>query len=118
MVRSYKESSDQIAALDWLRLQHPEVALHTMHIGNERKTTPQMGAILKRMGVLKGVSDLFIAWPNGVYHGLFIEVKSKTGKVTPEQIAFTNRMKLKGYFACVCFGVDEIIKTITWYLKL
>lgn len=114
----FKESNEQIAAMDWLRLQHPEVSLHTMHIGNERKASYYAGYMMKRMGVLKGASDLFIAWPSGSYHGLFIEVKSKTGKPTPAQNEFIERMLKKGYHACVCYGADEIMNTIIWYLNL
>lgn len=118
VTKKHTESNEQIAAMDWLRLQHPQVADHTMHIGNERKSSYYAGYILKRMGVLKGASDLFLAWPNAKYHGLFIEVKSLTGKPTSEQIAFINRMVSKGYYACVCYGAEEVIEVIKWYLKL
>jgi hypothetical protein len=118
LVKRHTESNEQIAAMDWLRLQHPEVALHTMHIGNERKATYYAGYIMKRMGVLRGASDLFIAWPCREYHGLFIEVKSLTGKPTPEQRDFIGRMVLKGYYGCFCYGAEEIIQVITWYLNL
>ena len=118
VVSKFTESNEQIAAMDWLKLQHPEVAQYTMHIGNERKSSFYAGYIMKRMGVLKGASDLFIAWPAGKYHGLFIEVKSKTGKPTIEQIEFIQRVTDKGYYACLCFGAEQVIATIGWYLKL
>jgi hypothetical protein len=116
VVRSHTESNEQIAAMDWLRLQHPKIAEHTMHIGNERKATYYAGYIMKRMGVLKGASDLFMAWPSGGYHGLFIEVKSKIGKPTPHQLHFLERMNSVGYMARVCYGAEEIIDTIQEYL--
>lgn len=115
--RSHTESGEQIAAMDWLRLQHPKLAEYTMHIGNERKSSVYMGAIMKKMGVLKGASDLFMAWPSRGFHGLFIEVKSKTGRPTPEQNEFIDRMNGVGYHACICRGADEIISTISWYLQ-
>lgn len=122
LVKRHTESNIQIAAMDWLRAQHPKIALHTMHIGNERKSSYYAGYIMKRMGVLKGASDLLIAWPvlkpdNSYYHGLFIEVKSEIGKPTPEQIAFIERMRLVGYQAQICYGVDEVINTIKDYLR-
>lgn len=114
----HSESNEQIAAMDWLRAQHPDVALHTMHIGNERKATYYAGYIMKRMGVLPGASDLLVAWPSGKYHGLFIEAKSLTGKPTKLQIDFIDRMNKKGYFAIVCYGAEDMISTMKWYLKL
>jgi hypothetical protein len=116
--KRHSESNEQIAAMDWLRAQHPQIALHTLHIGNERKATYYAGYIMKRMGVLKGASDLFMAWPNGGFYGLFIEAKSLTGKPTPEQLAFIERMNRAGYHACVCYGADEIIQKMKWYLGL
>jgi hypothetical protein len=117
MVRRHPESDEQIAAMDWLRLQHPKIAEHTLHIGNERKSSFYAGQIMKRMGVLKGASDLFIAWPAKEYHGLFIEVKAKTGRATPEQRAFIERMVSVGYYGCICYGAEEIISTINWYVN-
>ena len=116
--KRHTESNEQIAAMEWLRMKHPDIALHTMHIGNERKATYYMGYIMKQMGVLKGASDLFMAWPNGGYHGLFIEVKSLTGKPTPDQKAFIQRMVDKGYYACICYGAEEVISTMKYYINL
>jgi len=117
VVKRHTESNEQIVAMDWLRAQHPQIALHTLHIGNERKASYYAGYIMKRMGVLKGASDLFMAWPKGDYHGLFIEVKSKTGKPSAEQKAFLQRMRDVGYRAEICYGADEVINTIKDYLS-
>ena len=114
--KRHSESDEQIAAMDWLRAQYPKIAEHTLHIGNERKATYYMGYIMKRMGVLKGASDLFMAWPMGDYHGLFIEVKSKIGKPTPEQKAFIERMLEVGYQAKICYGADEVINAMKEYI--
>lgn len=116
--KRHSESNEQIATMDWLRAQHPKIALHTLHIGNERKATYYAGYIMKRMGVLKGASDLFMAWPNGGYHGLFIELKSKVGKPSPEQLAFIERMRGVGYMAKVCYGAEEAIAMMQYYIKL
>lgn len=115
--KRHTESNEQIAAMDWLRAQHPKIAEHTLHIGNERKATYYAGYIMKRMGVLKGASDLFMAWPNGGFHGLFIEVKSKIGKPSAEQKAFLQRMKEVGYKAEICYGAEEVINTMKEYLS-
>lgn len=116
VVRRHTESNEQIAAMDWLRAQHPKIAEHTLHIGNERKASYYAGYIMKRMGVLKGASDLFMAWPSGGYHGLFIEVKSKIGRPSAEQKAFLQRMRDVGYKASICYGADEVISTMKEYI--
>lgn len=118
VVKRHTESNEQIAAMDWLRAQHPNIALHTLHIGNERKASYYAGYIMKRMGVLKGASDLFMAWPSGGFHGLFIEVKSKIGRPSAEQKAFLQRMKDVGYRAEICYGAEEVINTMKEYIGL
>jgi len=117
VAKRHTESNEQIAVIDWIRLQHPRVAECTIHIGNERKSSYYAGYIMKRMGVLSGASDLFIAWPNAEFHGLFIEMKSLTGKPSDNQLTFTKRMIEKGYYACFCYGADDAIQVITWYLS-
>ncbi len=116
MEKRHTESNEQIAAMDWLRAQYPKIADHTLHIGNERKASYYAGYIMKRMGVLKGASDLFMAWPAGGFHGLFIEVKSKIGKPSVEQKAFLQRMKDVGYRAEICYGAEEVISTMKEYI--
>ncbi len=117
MMGKHSESNEQIAAMDWLRLQHPAIAEHTLHIGNERKASYYAGYIMKRMGVLKGASDLFMAWPSGGFHGLFIEVKSMVGRPSPEQKAFIERMRAVGYKAEICYGAEEVINTMKEYIS-
>jgi len=111
------ESQEQVALMDWLRLQYPEVAKHTIYITNERKQSPRMGALFKRKGLLPGASDLFIAWPSANFHGLFLELKTKVGIVSPTQKEFLQRMDAKGYCARVARGADEAIEVIKEYLK-
>lgn len=115
--RRHPESNEQIVIMDWLRLQYPNLVKYTMHIGNERKSSYFAGYIMKRMGVLKGASDLFIAWPCNGFHGLFLELKTKKRKPTAEQLAFIDRMNNVGYFAKVCYGADDGISTIQNYIK-
>lgn len=113
----HSESNEQIAAMDWLRVQHPKIVPYTMHIGNERKSSYYAGYIMKRMGVLPGASDLLIAYPVGPYHGAFIEIKSKVGKPSDLQLAFLNRMQRVGYYTALAYGADEVINAITEYLN-
>lgn len=51
-----------------------EAADTLIHIPNGEKRTPATGALLKRMGVRRGVEDLQFLWAGGVYA---VEVKPK-----------------------------------------
>ena len=111
------ESKEQITFLDWLSLQHPTIRPYIFHIPNERKAKKISGYILKLMGVMPGVSDLFLAWPTGKYHGLFIEMKSGKGKLSESQKEFMAKMNKKDYLAQVCYSWEEAMKLITAYLN-
>lgn len=119
-----KEDNLQIAVADYLRLQYPKVLF--THIANERQTTPQRGAKLKRMGVKKGMPDFTIFEPvfirdyrhNVKFCGLAIELKIKPNKLTKEQKEVLERLKSCGWQTDVCYDFDQAKKTIDEYFKL
>ncbi len=89
-----------------------------IHIANERKCSAQQGALLKRMGVMAGVSDIFIPRSNGLLHGLFIELKIKSGKVSSHQNLFISNMVAEGYGAMVAYDAEEAILIIKAFYRL
>jgi hypothetical protein len=70
---------------------------------------------LKAEGVKKGVPDLFLALPNESHAGLFIELKTETGRASKEQKEWIARLNENGYRAVVCFGYQEAINEIKTY---
>jgi len=83
-----------------------------IHIANERSTSPQAGVLLKRMGVYRGASDIFIPRANKTCHGLFIELKVGKNKPSSEQLDFINRMIEEGYGGFVAYSSNEAILII------
>ena len=72
---------------------------------------------LQTEGVLRGVADLFLAYPSGPYHGLFIEMKRiKGGRLSEHQLAFMQKAWKVGYSCEVCHGAEEAWKLICTYL--
>ena len=65
----------------WFHNQHPSLR-GTMWLVHNNPKNGREGAILKGMGLVKGVSD--ISWLHGgIYYG--IEFKTETGRQSPEQ---------------------------------
>jgi hypothetical protein len=85
---------------------------------------PNQGAArlknLQTEGVLKGVSDLFLACPppsEDLVHGLWIELKRvKGGKVSAEQYDWLALMENHGYRATIARGANEAWLEIMNYL--
>ena len=110
------EEIEQCKLFDWIRTI-PELEGCAFHIANERKANPMRGLLLKRMGVLSGVSDIFIPIAKGAHHGLFIELKAGNNKTTLKQQAFLARMTLNGYLAVCCLGYEAARAVILTYLE-
>jgi hypothetical protein len=111
-----KEDTQLIVLMDWIRFNKLDDV--TFHCANERSTTPQAGALLKRKGVLAGVSDVIMMKPSQRWHGLAIELKVKGGKTSPAQYKFLAALNREGYCAKVCYSADEAILLIKNYLNL
>lgn len=72
---------------------------------------------MKREGVLAGVSDIFLPVARGEFHGLYIELKVKGGKTSPDQEWWLEETTKQGYYSTVCFGWIEAKKVIEKYLE-
>lgn len=59
---------------------------------------------LKAQGLLPGVSDIIIVRPNRT---LYVEVKTRTGKQSKEQIAFMQRVQALGHVYVLVRSLDE-----------
>ena len=115
------EQQHQIAVIQWsqqptIREKYPELAM-LFHIANERSDKVQ-ASILKKMGVKKGVPDLCLPAPSGKYHGLFIEMKTDTGRASAEQLWWISHLEANGYAAAVCYGWNRAVEVLEWYLNL
>lgn len=63
------------------------------------------GARMKQLGARRGVPDLCILW-NGTSY--WLELKSKTGRISPEQFATMQTMKLAGAKVDVVRNMDQL----------
>lgn len=103
--------------ITWFRIQYWQFKLHLWAIPNGGSRNIVTAVNLKAEGVLAGVSDLFLMIPKGVYHGMFIEMKAKAGKVSDSQKEFMAAASSMNYKTVVCYGFDEAKEAITKYLQ-
>lgn len=82
----------------------PELAL-MFAIPNGIHTSRWAGVRAKREGVKAGVPDIFLAFPRGSHHGLFIEMKRESGGTTRKnQSEWITKLTGQGYKCEVCHG--------------
>lgn len=111
------EHQEQVAVIQWFRLQYKQYANYLWAIPNGGVRHIGTAVKLKREGVISGVPDLFLMIPKAGWHGMFIEMKIKGGKVTDNQKQFMGMATLMGYQAVVCWSFDEAKQAITNYLQ-
>lgn len=109
------EDQEQIRFANWLRKNN--ILFAASANGGSRNGLEALK--LKRMGVSKGFPDIFIPFPYGEFHGLFIEMKrTKGGVVSSEQKDWIAALNRKGYQAQVCRGFDEAVSCVKNYFPL
>ena len=63
-----------------------------------------------------GVPDMFLAVAIAPFHGLYIELKARGGKVAANQKDWQKRLRLQGYASEIIFGADRAIELLSQYL--
>ena len=87
-------------------------------VPNEGRRTPRTGKRMKDQGLRAGVPDLCVPLARGGFHGLYIEVKTDSGRVAPAQRVWLDWLTDHGYLATVCRSVEDIVGCVVEYLEL
>lgn len=121
IARAATEHAEQAALFCWINRKkhyHPELEW-IFAIPNGGSRDKITAGKLKAEGVTKGVFDLFVPYPKGLYHGLWIEMKKRTGGVvSPDQKKFGKEMCARGYHAVVCYSWEEAVDVISAYFEI
>lgn len=84
--------------------------------GSDTRSAAIVGSKMKAEGVKRGIPDIFLPWPApGLYHGLYIELKTLKGRLSKEQKAFLEYANSVGYLAVCCHGYLEAVNIIEGY---
>ena len=112
------EEQEQEALFEYASLQkEPEWSL-LFSIPNGGFRSKRTGARMKRTGLKAGVLDLFLLCARGIYHGLWIEMKSEKGIVQKNQKAWHDTLRAQGYQVSVCRGCESAVRIIREYFEL
>lgn len=116
------EAQHQTAVFRWaaqpsIRSKWPELKL-LHHIPNGGKRDAVEGTHLKAQGVKPGVPDLCLPVARGGYHGLYIELKTDRGVISPQQQWWGEELREQGFEWEVCRGWKSAAEVLEWYLSL
>lgn len=110
------EQKQQEAIVTYLQLQYKNVR-YCASLGGQYQQYHSQRAKAIRTGYVKGFPDLQITEARKGYHGLFIELKTKIGRLTTHQQQWLDDLNERGYLAKCCKGIEEALDTIDQYLK-
>lgn len=125
MIRTYggnyrgpcrSERCEQIDAISWLEVNHPDRCPLIFHVPNETKASPQHMQMRAKEGVKPGVPDIIDC---GSVRGLF-EMKrldSSKSRLSKDQRAFLQTAADSGAFAAVCYGFEAFKQAYSDYLE-
>jgi len=114
------EAIEQAKVIAWARANERNYPfLWMLHSSlNGLKRTPYASNKAKAQGMLAGVPDLFMPVAIGNSKGLYIEMKSKTGRIRDEQSKFLQAASNFGYSCFICYSADDAIDKIKGYYNL
>jgi hypothetical protein len=108
-----EEKQLQIQILDYLKFQYFRAYEMTFHPKNEGSKKWN----IRFMGNSKGVPDLIVDYPMKQYHGLRMEIKSKKGEASLNQIDWIANYNFLGYYAVTVNSFDNAKKIIDYYMR-
>lgn len=134
MKRNNEEHQIQVGVFQWIDLQkeiYPALK-NAFAIPNGGSRNKKEAKNLRAEGVRAGVLDMCLPFPSNEFHGLFIEHKSKKGKITKDVIVKTKygsriregqetwikRLSEAGYKCEVSRSIDQSILIIKGYLGI
>lgn len=115
-----EESSHQKALFTWAKYslnRFPELKL--LHaIPNGANVSDSHRIRLVSEGLKKGMPDIHLPVSRGGYHSLYLELKSKTGKISKEQNSMMKLLQLQGNLCLVSYDLRDSINYLEQYLNL
>ena len=91
-----EEHRIQCACVNWFGYQYPEYHGLLFAVPNGGARSKATAGRLKAEGVVAGVADLLLLVPSSPYHGLCIEMKTKTGRQSDSQKAWQDDVEQQG----------------------
>ena len=111
------EEQHQIALVAWFRFQYPEFKDLLYIIANGENVGARRMARLKRLGLVPGMPDLMLAVTTNTAPGLYIEMKSPTGRLQDSQRNIHEQLRNQKYKVIVCYNWDDAKQEIKKYLN-
>lgn len=113
------EDAAQAEVIRWARMRQaaaPELEL-LYHVPNGGKRGKLEACRLKAQGVRAGVPDLHLPIARGGYIGLWIEMKTATGRLSEDQRKIIAMLRDEGHRVEVCRSAADAVEVLEDYMR-
>lgn len=123
LMSRHAESTLQAHCVAWFRLQYPAKRRLLFAIPNgaflqgDARRRAMRWAMLQKEGANPGTADMFLAIPSGDLAGLFIEMKTPSGRQSTDQAEFEQAVLAEGYGYVMPRTLEEFQRVIKSYLE-
>lgn len=114
------EDAAQAEVIRWARMRQaavPELEL-LYHVPNGGKRGKFEACRLKAQGVRAGVPDLHLPIARGGYIGLWIEMKTATGRLSEDQRKIIAMLCAEGHRVEVCRSAADAVEVLEDYMRV
>jgi len=113
-----KEHYDQVRIFDHFHRINRVIYDHLYAVPNGGFRLKKTAAAIEAEGAKRGVPDMCLEMPSGVYHGMRIEQKHGKRMPSEKQIEWMQRLKAQGFYVLLSFSPEETIRVIEQYAAL
>ena len=108
------EERIQQECYNWFHNTYPNLRGLLFHVPNGGARSSREGSMLKKVGVVPGVSDLIFLYRGQAY---FIEMKNEYGKQSTKQFVWQKKVEAQNFKYFICRTLESFIELIELIIK-
>lgn len=112
------EHYDQVRIFDYFYRTDRVIYDHLFAVPNGGFRLKSTAAAIEAEGAKRGVPDMSLEIPAGVYHGMRVEQKHGKRMPSEHQVAWMRRLKAQGFYVLLSFSPEETIRMMEQYAVL
>lgn len=113
-----QEHYDQVQIFDHFHRHNRVIYDHLYAVPNGGFRLKVTAAAIEAEGAKRGVPDMSLEIPAGIYHGMRVEQKHGKNKPSDHQVTWMRRLKAQGYYVLLSFSPEETIRVMEQYAVL
>lgn len=117
-IKGNQEHYEQVRVFHYFERHHPDIYQRLAATPNGGMRSKATAGKMKAEGQKRGYPDMSLDVPKGIYHGMKVELKYGSNRLSEEQVEYLQRLRADGYYSVLCVGWNEVVEAIMAYYHL